>query len=142
MPQSAKPTFEPIRKKMFSNAKLINNENCSRVNIAPGSPQHAFNESSKAYDQLKNKINNLEGRLVEIKKNFETSFSKKGEKKTFGKENDTARDKQKSKLVLHRDGDGKRETDKPHQREVSKGPEAPGRGKEGSMRRKTIQLKG
>ena len=70
MPQSAKAHLEPIRKKMFSNAKLVNNENFSRVNLTPGSPHSALQESSKAYDQLKNKINNLEGRLVEIKKNF------------------------------------------------------------------------
>ena len=102
MPHSAKAHLEPIRKKMFSNAKLVNNENYSRVNLTPGSPHSALQESSKAYDQLKNKINNLEGRLVEIKKNFELSFHRKNERKAVGKENEVTREKQKSKLVLAR----------------------------------------
>lgn len=77
-----------MRKKMFSNAKrmiVTNNENLSQVNIAPGSPTSALGESSRAYDQLKNKINNLEGRLVEIKRNFELSFQKRTEKSKQGK---------------------------------------------------------
>ena len=58
-------------------------------------------ESNKAYDQLKNKIVNLEGRLVEIKKSFEVSFHKRGDKYKIGKENtEPLREKQKSKLVL------------------------------------------
>jgi hypothetical protein len=50
------------RKKMFSNNKGINNENNSQsnINIVDG----------RGYDNIKNKINNLEGRLIEIKKNF------------------------------------------------------------------------
>jgi hypothetical protein len=53
---------------------------------------------------LKSKITNLEGRLVEIKKNFELSFQKRNEKSKFGKENkeniESTRDKQGSKLLL------------------------------------------
>jgi hypothetical protein len=77
-----------MRKKMFSNAKrmiVTNNENMSQVNIAPGSPTNTLAESSRAYDQLKNKINTLEGRLVEIKKNFELSFQKRTDKSKPGK---------------------------------------------------------
>jgi len=56
------PIETSMRKKMFSNAKrmiVTNNENLSQVNITPGSPNNALGESTRAYDQLKNKINNL-----------------------------------------------------------------------------------
>jgi hypothetical protein len=100
MPGSAKAPGETIRKKMFSNIKLqANNENLSQVNLVPSSPA-AMGESTKAYDQLKNKISNLEGRLVEIKKSFELSFQKRTEKSRNGKENEPLREKQKSRLVL------------------------------------------
>jgi hypothetical protein len=87
---------------MFSNNKLPNNENLSQNNITPNSPTSPLPDS-RAYDQLKNKINTLEGRLVEIKKNFELSFQKRTEKSRPGKENDPLREKQKSKLVLNRE---------------------------------------
>lgn len=102
-PGSTKSPNEPLRKKIFSSSKqfLKNNENVSAVNINTASSPLA--ESSKAYDQLKNKITNLEGRLVEIKKNFELSFHKRSDKSRIGKENsDTLREKQRSKLVINR----------------------------------------
>ena len=68
--------------------------------VGVGSPMA---ESNKAYDQLKNKIVNLEGRLGEIKKNFELSFHKRTDKSKAGKENiEPFKEKQKSKLVLAR----------------------------------------
>ena len=53
------------------------------VNISPVSP---LGQSSKVYDQLKNKISTLEGRLVDVKKNFELSFKKKTNELKTGKE--------------------------------------------------------
>lgn len=102
MPSSVKTQAEnALRKKVFSNAKLtINNENMSQANLNTNTPTSAIGETTRTYDQLKNKINNLEGRLVEIKKNFELSFHKRTEKSRTGKENEPFREKQKSKMTL------------------------------------------
>lgn len=68
MPGTAKaPAENALKKKIFSTSKIANNENISEVNICPVSPIGATSplaESSRAYDQLKNKITSLEGRLV------------------------------------------------------------------------------
>jgi hypothetical protein len=65
MPNTVKsPPENALRKKIFSNSKLLNNENISEVNNCPVSPTSPLGESSRAYDQLKNKITTLEGRLV------------------------------------------------------------------------------
>lgn len=81
-----------------------------------------------AYDQLKNKINSLEGRLVEIKRNFELSFQKRTEKSKQAKENEVLREKQKSKLTL-------KPEEKPEKDKLEKVAEH-------SVRRKPLQLKG
>ena len=57
------------RKKMFT-GKTINNENISHVNINVKNSE----PQSQKYVVIKNKIDNLEGRLHEIKRNIETSF--------------------------------------------------------------------
>lgn len=61
MPMSAKfPPENALRKKIFSNSKNIcNNENSGVANNMPLSPTNTLGESSRAYDQLKNKITNL-----------------------------------------------------------------------------------
>lgn len=114
----------------------------SQVNLTNNTPTHGLGlgETTRTYDQLKNKINNLEGRLVEIKKNFELSFHKRAEKSKTGKENDPLRDKQKSKMTL------KCEERTLKDRPTDTNYEPPSKIRENKereqSRKKTIQLKG